>query len=144
MWATVVSAAEIQLVRVWPGWRDAEYFDRIGHFFGRPSSSGREVVVRTQDSVHSGYYFLVRLKHASAGPAKFEVNVIRPDTLKPVMFEFPVTLRSGETVYQLGLTGSAWPEGKVAHPVAWMLVLKSPDGRVLAEQKSFLWAKPAK
>ena len=75
---------------------------------------------------------------------RYHSLVIRPDTLKPVMFEFPVTLRSRETVYQLGLTGAAWPEGKAAHPVAWMLVLKSADGRTLAEQKSFLWEKPPK
>jgi hypothetical protein len=139
-----LAAADVELVRVWPGWRDADYFDRIGQFFGRPATSSREVLVRTEDAVHEGYYFLVRLKNSTPGAASFEVNVIRPDTLKPVMFEFPVTLRAGETVYHLGLTGEAWPGGKTAHPVAWMLVLKSADGRVLAEQKSFLWEKPAK
>ena len=41
-------------------------------------------------------------------------------------------------------TGSAWPDGKRAHPVAWKLVLKAADGRTLAEQKSFLWEKPGK
>jgi hypothetical protein len=143
----LAGAAEVELIRVWPAWRDADYFERIGHFFGRPieEASGREVVVRTQGSIAEGFYFLVRLKSPTAvGAAKFEVSVIRPDTLKPVVFAFPVTLPAAETVYQLGLTGSAWPDGKRAHPVAWKLVLKAGDGRVLAEQKSFLWEKPVK
>jgi hypothetical protein len=140
-------AAEVRLIRVWPGWREAEDFERIGEFFGRPKNenSGREIVLRTNDAARAGYYFLVRLKStAPIASAKFELGVIRPDALKATTFEFPVTLRQGETVYQLGLTGPAWPEGKDAHPVAWRFALVASDGRVLAEQKSFLWEKPAK
>ena len=43
-----------------------------------------------------------------------------------------------------GVTGADWPGEKKAHPVAWKLALLAADGRVLAEQKSFLWEKPAK
>jgi hypothetical protein len=145
--APLAHAADVNFVRVWPGWRDADSFDRIGHFFGWPGSlaPGSEIVVRTDANVHDGYYFLVRLKSPKAiGAAKFEVSVIRPDTLSPVTTEFPVNVPARETVFQLGLTGAAWPEGKKAHPVAWKLALKAADGHVLAEQKSFLWEKPPK
>src|SRR4051812_32548758 len=92
-YASVASAADVDFVRVWPSWRDSDYFDRIGHFFGWPGSlaPGSEVMVRTEAAVHNGYYFLVRLKSPTAiGAAKFEVSVIRPDTLRPVTTEFAV------------------------------------------------------
>ena len=142
-----LGAAEVELIRVWPGWRDAEHFERIGEFFGAPRREvGRnEIVLRTHETARAGYYFLVRLKNAAAaGSARFEISVIRPDALQPVTFAFPVALRPGEIVYQLGLTGTDWPEGKNAHPVAWRFALIAADGKVLAEQKSFLWEKPAK
>ena len=136
----------MELLRVWPGWRDADNFERIGEFFGRPSEQGwgKEIVLRTHDATKAGYYFLVRLKSAAAfSSARFELSIIRPDALKAATFKFPVTLKPGETVYQVGLTGPDWPEGKKAHPVAWKFSLLAGDGRVLAEQKSFLWEKPA-
>src|SRR5687767_6584559 len=74
-------AAEVELLRIWPGWRDAESFDRISEYFGGGENTGRHVVLRTQPDVRTGYYFLVRVKSAAAlGAAKFELSVIRPDT----------------------------------------------------------------
>jgi len=31
---SALRAGDVEFVRVWPGWRDAESFDRIGEFFG--------------------------------------------------------------------------------------------------------------
>src|SRR4051812_47000824 len=53
-------ADEAEFIRVWPAWRDAQSFDRIGEYFGRPEANGRETVLRTQASARAGYYFLVR------------------------------------------------------------------------------------
>ena len=143
--AVLAHAGEAEFVRVWPGWRDAEAFDRIGEYFGRGEGDSGGIVVRTQPDARAGYYFLVRVKSAAAlTGARFELRIIRPDSPEAKSFQFPATLRPGETVFQLGLTGAAWPGGKPASPVAWKLTLVTPDGRVLAEQKSFLWEKPAK
>jgi hypothetical protein len=143
--ATFARAADVEFVRVWPSWRDAESFERIGEYFGGKEDTGRETVVRTQPTERAGYYFLVRVKGASASPAaKFELSVIRPDTPDPKVYTFPVTLTAKESLFQLGLTGADWPQGKKANPVAWKLALLAGDGRVLAEHKSFLWEKPAK
>ena len=139
-------AAEIELIRVWPGWREADTFEWIGDLFGRTRNEarGKQIVLRTDESTRAGFYFLVRLKSAAVvDAAKFELSVIRPGTLKPATYEFPVTLRPGVTVYHLGLTGPAWPEGKKAHPVAWRFALVAADGKLLAEQKSVLWEMPA-
>ena len=140
---TWVSGAEVEFVRVWPGWRDAESFDRISEYFGGGENTGRQVVLRTQPDVRGGYYFLVRVRSAEAiAGAAFELSVIRPDTPEPKTHRFDASIPAKETVFQLGLTGSGWPDGDKAHPVAWKLALVGPNGRVLAEKKSFLWEKP--
>jgi hypothetical protein len=143
--ALLAHAGEAEFVRVWPGWRDAESFDRIGEYFGRGEGDSGGIVVRTQPDARAGYYFLVRVKSAQAlTGARFELSIVRPDSPETKPFTFPAALRSGDTVFQLGLTGAAWPGGKKASPVAWKLALVASDGRLLAEQKSFLWEKPAK
>lgn len=138
-------AANVEFLRVWPAWRDADSFDRIREYFGGQESTARNVVLRTQPEPRAGYYFLVRVKTASAlSSAKLDLHVIRPDAPVPKVFSFPVAVPASETVYQLGLTGIDWPGGEKVNPVAWKLVLVGADGRVLAEHKSFLWEKPPK
>ena len=142
-----LSAAGVEFVRVWPAWRDAESFERIGEYFGKPEDTRREVVLRTQPATRDGYYFLVRVKTAAPSTppdARFELSVIRPDNPEPKTYSFPITLGGKESVFQLGLTGADWPGGQEANPVAWKLALLSADGRLLTEHKSFLWEKPAK
>jgi hypothetical protein len=137
-------AADVKFLRVWPGWRSAESFERISEYFGGAENTGKQHVLRTQPDSRAGYYFLVRVKSASAlGGTNFELNVIRPDTPEPMTYRFPATVPEKETVFQLGLTGSDWPGGEEANPVAWKLTLLGADGGVLAEEKSFLWEKPA-
>ena len=143
--AALSRAGEVELVRLWPGWRDAESFDRISEYFGRGENTSGQVVLRTQPAARAGYYFFARVKSAAPlAAAKFELSIIRPDAPEPQVFSFPVALPAKETVFQLGLTGAAWPGGKKASPVAWKLTLIAGDGRILSEQKSFLWEKPAK
>jgi hypothetical protein len=143
--SSLARAADIEFMHVWPNWRDAASFERIGEYFGRAENTGREVVLRSQAGERAGYYFLVRVKNTAAvSGAKFEVHVIRPDAPEPKVYTFPTDLPAKETVYQLGVTGSDWPQGKAANPVAWKLALVAADGRILAEHKSFLWEKPGK
>jgi hypothetical protein len=142
---TAARASAAEFVRVWPGWRSAESFERIGEYFGRGEVPSGQIVVRTRPDVRAGYYFLVRVQQAAALPgARFVVDVIRPDAPDAKTFSFPAALPAGETVFQLGLTGADWPGGEKAQPVAWRLALVAADGRPLAEHKSFLWEKPAK
>lgn len=143
--ARVASAAEVEFVRVWPQWHDAASFERISEYFGGGETHGREIVLRTQPADRGGYYFLVRTRSAAEfSGAKFELSVIRPDSPEPKKYTFDTAVPAKESVYQLGLTGTDWPAGKKANPVAWKIALLAADGRVLSEQKSFLWEKPAK
>jgi hypothetical protein len=139
-------AAEASFVRLWPGWREADSFDRIGEFLGGSEQTGSRTLVRTHADARAGYYFLLRVTNASAlaAGAKFELQIIRPDSPEPKTFAFPVTAPAGDTVFDLGVTGADWPGGKKVNPVAWKLTLLAADGHVLAEHKSFLWEKPAK
>lgn len=137
--------AEAEFLRVWPGWRDAESFERISEYFGGGENNGRQIMLRTQTGSREGFYFLVRVKAAAAIPgARYEVSVIRPDAPEARVFSFATPIAVKESVFQLGITGRDWPGGKEAHPVAWKMALVARDGRVLAEQKSYLWEKPAK
>ncbi len=138
-------AADAEFIRVWPGWRDAAAFDRIGEYFGGAETSGKQLILRTHAEARAGYYFLLRMKSALAiSGATIQVSVIRPDAPEPKVFTFAVALPEKETVLQLGLTGADWPGGKKSNPVAWKIALLAADGRILAEHKSFLWEKPAK
>ncbi|MCX6953200.1 MAG: hypothetical protein NTV51_13690 [Verrucomicrobia bacterium] len=139
-------AADAAIVRLWPGWRETDSFDRIGEFLGGPEPAGRRTLLRSQPDARAGYYFLLRVASPAAltAGAKFELQVIRPDAPEPKTFTFPVTAPAGDTVFDLGVTGTDWPGGKKASPVAYRLTLLAADGRVLVEHKSFLWEKPAK
>jgi hypothetical protein len=139
------AAADVEFLHVWPGWRNAESFDRIAEYFGGRETFGRQVVLRTSQDTRAGYYFLVRVKNAAAlASAKFELSVIRPDNPEPKIYRFDAAVPARETVFQFGLTGSDWPGGEEANPVAWKVALLGADGRLLAEHKSFLWEKPVK
>jgi hypothetical protein len=143
--AVAAGAADVELLHVWPGWRDAESFDRISEYFGGGENRGGQIILRTQPPVRAGFYFLARVKSATARPAvNFEVQVIRPDSPDPKVFTFATALPAKETALLLGLTGADWPGGPKKNPAAWKITLRDADGKVLAEHKSFLWEKPAK
>lgn len=136
-------ATEVEFVRVWPQWHNADWFDRIGEYFGRPENDRPEIVTRTHSAERAGFYFLVRVKSGMPlAAARFVLEVIRPDSPDPRTFTFPVSFSSKGGVAELGLTGADWPSGRAAHPVAWKLSLVDAAGRTVASEQSFLWAKP--
>ena len=140
--AASAAAAEVTIVRVFTGWRDAASFKRISEYFtGRENTRG-ETVLRTQPGQRAGYYFLVRAANPGAPVAvKISLQVILPTDSKPRTHAFVTELKSGDTVLHLGLTGADWPDAK-ANPVAWKLAVLSTDDRVLATEGSYLWEKP--
>ena len=139
------SAAEVDFVRVWPGWRTAESFERISEFFTGEENTGRETVLRTHPERRAGFYYLVRTANSgeTLTGATFVLRVISPSSPDPKVTTFPVEIPPRSKVFLLGLTGPDWPHEDV-HPVAWKLELRSADDAVLASAQSFLWAKPAK
>jgi hypothetical protein len=140
-----VRAANVEFVRVWPGWRDADSFERISEYFNGKENTGREIVLRTHPDQRAGLYYLVRVANSGGAlsGAKFVLQVISPASPEPKTTTFPIELPSRSKVFQLGLTGADWPD-RAVHPVAWKLQLLSSDDHVLATAQSFLWEKPAK
>lgn len=139
--AATVAAQAVEIVRVWPEWRNEESFRRISELFDGKEKTGGEILLRTHPESRDGMYFLVRVGDAAAGDVRFAVDVIMPGSPDPVRFEFPASLREGSSVFQLGLTGQDWPDAKV-HPVAWRVVVESADKTELAAAQSFLWSAP--
>ena len=138
-------AADLEIVRVLTGWRDAASFHRISEYFTGKENTGGITVLRSHPDERAGFYWLVRLDNRG-GPlagARFELQVITPTAPEAKTFAFPADLRAGSALYQLGLTGADWPDAK-ARPAAWRLRVRAADGTALAVKDSFLWAQPGK
>jgi hypothetical protein len=140
--AVAAPVPEVALVRVWPGWKEADDFTRLREYFGAAPDAGPRRVLRTTAEQRAGFYFLVRTRGPGVPEAILELAVLRPDGPEPALHRFSAPLRAGEEVVELGLTGDAWPGGKRAQPVAWRLRVLGAGGRVLAEERSFLWVDP--
>lgn len=140
-----IRAAEVEFVRIWPKWRDAKSFERISEYFTGKENPGSEVMLRSQPTSRAGFYFLTRVKNPGSAleAAKIVLSVIKPDSPQAKAYPFSTALPAGETVFEVGLTGTDWAGPKV-NPVAWKIEVFAPDGRLLAVHKSFLWEKPDK
>ena len=137
-----VAPTELTIVRVQHEWRDAASFKRIAEYFDGKEHNGGEALRRSRPEERSGYYFFVRIKNPGAlRPAKAALQVVTSTSAQPVNYEFPVTLRAGDTVFNIGLTGADWPDSE-QHPVAWKLDFVADDGHLLATATSYLWEKP--
>ena len=140
-----VRAAEVEFVRIWPGWHDAIDFTRISEYFDNQENfSGREVR-RTHPADRAGFYFVARVKHPAVSlmGARFVLRIITPASPEVEQFTFPADVGPGENLFEIGLTGPDWP-GRRTHPVAWRLDLVAQDGQPLAWTQSVLWAMPPK
>jgi hypothetical protein len=135
-------AANVDFVRVWPAYRDADSFMGIGEYFGGKEPTGGRLILRSQPDQRGGFYWLTRLRVDQPVEAVVELSLIRGDAPEPRLQRFPATLRAGSQAVLLGLTGDDWPQAR-ERPVAWRLrVLAADTDQVLAEEKSFLWALP--
>ena len=141
--AGLARAAEVEFVRVWPEWREAESFKRISEYFNGQENTGSQVVLRSHPEIRSGFYFLARVTHSgpALSAAKVILTLITPDSPKSKAYTFTTALPAGDTVFNLGLTGADWAGPKV-HPVAWKIEIVTTEGRLLGVAKSFLWEKP--
>jgi hypothetical protein len=138
--ASVVASAT-EITRVWTEWRTDESFVRLSELFGGPENPGSEKFLRTHPHSRDGLYFLVRLVDASATDGTFELSVLKPAATEPEVFKFPANVRSGSSVFQLGLTGGDWPDAET-DPVAWRIALVDSTGAEIVAKESFLWSPP--
>ncbi len=141
--AALAKEGEVTIVRAFTGWRPAASFKHISEYFDGQENTHGEVMLRTHPDQRAGYYFLLRIANSGTPVAvKLTVQLIMPAGHQSTTFTFATELKSGVQVLNLGLTGEDWSDAK-ANPVAWKLDVATPDGRVLATEKSYLWEKPA-
>ena len=143
---SVCAAADLTIVRIWPGYRTAESFERISEYVGKNEDAHNQFILRTQPDVRAGYYFLLRVKNTGTAiaDAKIELQVITPFAPEPKTYNFTSTLPTGSHVLNLGLTGADWPGKPKDEVVAWKLRLLSPTGVELGKAQSYLWSMPDK
>lgn len=142
--ATVLKADGVQFIRIWPNYRDTDSFKRISEYFTNREDPGKIVMLRTQPADRDGYYYVIRVENKQDGPiegARFVLDIITPDSPHPKTFAFPTRVPKGQTVFDVGLTGTDWL-GRHVHPVAYRMRLESADGTALVDYKSFLWERP--
>lgn len=133
--------AQVELVRVWPGYRSAESFVGIGEYFGRPEDTGGRIIRRSQPAERGGYYWLIRLRTPQAQEAEVQIEVVRPGRTEPERHRLAAPLPAGRPVLLVGLTGADWPDAE-ERPLAWRIQILDSQGRPLAGEQSFLWSRP--
>ena len=137
------ASAAVSFVHVWPAHRTADSFRRITEYIGGTENTGREIVLRTQAETRDGYYFLTRIKaDAPVTGATLMLELVLPGNPAVHTYQFPVELPSGNKVFQIGITGTDWPDAQT-RPAAWRVTVRTADGNVLADSPSFLWRVPA-
>ena len=137
-----LGAADVELVRVWPGYRTADSFVGIREYFGRPEAASGRTILRSQPADRSGYYWLLRTRSTEVIPgAVVELSIIRPGRTEAETHRFPAPLPAGSQPVLVGLTGADWPDPEQA-PLAWRIRILDADGTPLAEERSFLWSLP--
>lgn len=135
----MAQAGGTAIERVWPGYRTAESFTRIGEYFGGEEHRPGQTIRRSRPGERAGYYWLVRTRTAHAQPdARFVLEFIAASSPAITRHEFPVIIPAGSHPTLLGLTGADWP-GPDHRPTAWRLRLLDHAGKSLVSMQSFLW-----
>jgi hypothetical protein len=134
--------AAVSVVHVWPSHRTADSFRRISEYIDGTENTGHETVLRTQPAERTGCYFLTRIKtDTPVVGATLVLEVVLPGNPAIRTFQFPAEFGRGNKVFQVGVTGSDWPDTQM-RPSAWRVTIRSSDGTVLADSPSFLWQMP--
>lgn len=122
---------------------DAQQIRPLGDYFGAQSSKqGFRTRVTTDANDPSGQYFILRLKGNFQDIADHaQIEVLRSDKKTTTSYRLDLTeVRKSRWLY-LGLTGEDWPS-ETLQPVAWQILIRDKNEKIIATWKSFLWEKP--
>ena len=130
----------VQLIRVWPAYRDAASFTSLGDYFSPNRDDPHQAgVLRTQPLARAGFYWLIRTSTDTAHPAgTLTIRLLRPGQSDVETHTFPLDIIAGGQVLHAGLTGRDWID-PAERPVAWQITISAADGTPLASEQSFLW-----
>ncbi len=144
--APAALAAPVEIVRVWTDYRLGEDYVRLSEILSGRTFTGGTTEHRTQPDSGDGFFFTVRVDRARDFRMQdytLRLSVIPPDGSATRTYTFPVPASKKRGLrFELGITGNDWPHGQV-QPLAWRLEVIDGSGAVVADEKSFLWEKPA-
>lgn len=139
--STLAANSGLELVRVWPGPRTAESFERISEYFTGRENPGGQTIVRSQPAARAGFYWLIRTRNEVArSGVTIELSVTLPGTEAPKTHVLRTDVPAGRHVTLAGITGADWPDLGV-EPVTWQLRILDASGLELARDASFLWSE---
>jgi hypothetical protein len=137
---TASLCAQVEIQRVWPGYRTADSFTSLREYWGGEPSPATQRALRSQADQRDGYYWLLRTD--SAEPltgVTVRLKVTRAGDTTSERHEFTTDLPADSHALHVGLTGSDW-SGQDEVPIAWRLTLLDSAGQTLATTQSYLWS----
>ena len=133
----------ITIEEIKPRYIEEEQFKRVSEYMTGKEYTGDRVILRSDHSERSGYYFTLILNEDLRDLPKGTVVTgefyTKKSTDKQVHeFTLPNKRASTNEIF-IGLTGEDWPEdGGV--PAAWRFIIKDANGKTLGEKQSYLWS----
>ncbi|MGZ0655676.1 hypothetical protein ACWPKO_11385 [Coraliomargarita sp. W4R53] len=126
-----------------PRYMEEEQFKRVSEYMTGKEYIGDRVILRSDHSERSGYYFTLILNEDVRDLPKGTVITGEFYTKKSTdkqVHEFALSNKRASTnEIFIGLTGEDWPEvGGV--PAAWRFIIKDANGKTLGEKQSYLWS----
>jgi hypothetical protein len=136
--------AELEIVRLWTGYKETSAFVRLREFLTGREVTGGSTILRTDPAVRDGFYYTLRLADSDRGavPGGLVIlHVVPPDGTRATEYRFPFAPSDRRQVrLEIGLTGEAWTHGNTL-PLAWHLEVRDEAGRALVSRESFLWSE---
>ncbi|MGE9292483.1 MAG: hypothetical protein ACQKBW_02630 [Puniceicoccales bacterium] len=120
-------------------------FKRISEYFDGEENQGDKIVLRTDPSVREGWYLVLMLdgdadKYPEGTRIGLKMHIAGQKDEVVKATTLPTPIPDASEIW-IGLTGNEEPpNGKP--PVAWMVIIYSPEGKVYTAYKSYLWEKP--
>ncbi len=117
-------------------------FMRIGEYLTGRDITGDRLILRSDLSGRSGYYFVLFLDEPvrrlpKGTTIRGEFYTATATDLQTHRFTLPNERPKTREIF-VGLTGADWPIAD-AVPGAWRFTIESPNGGVLAQKQSYLW-----
>jgi len=133
----------VTIEEIKPRYIEADEFMRISEYLTGKEHQGDRVIIRSDPTDRSGYYFTLILDtDVRRMPAGTQVigEFHTPKSLDAEVhnFELPARRPESNEIF-VGLTGKDWPN-KDALPGAWRFTIVDPNGLQLALKQSYLWS----
>lgn len=138
-----VTLTSLEITEIKPRLIEEQQFMRIDEYLTGKENTGDRVILRSNPSSRTGYYFVLILdenvKYLPTGTKIIgEFHTTKELGVQTIEFSLPKKRPKTNEIF-VGLTGEDWPKGSVT-PAAWRFTIQDANGAVLATKQSFLWS----